>query len=833
MRPIHQIYCTHCTYGSSALERRTGGERDRVLGYSARASSFDLPTLRKYYAAVERFLYYDLPSDTPTDKKASRTSRNSPRRLFFVPNVSNLQVAGQICHRPTDRAGRPGSYFAHLLVTDLAEGPPDWNVLDCLQWWAAPGWVDKEPDGGGWSLPQLDKQQMLGGKTPAVDDQVLRKFLFDGGNPNEAQSAHPELIPGRWQTQPAERRRQVLHDLLLGYLDVLRNPTHCLLLAEPGVAALLFYGVARLLPDSGRGQLSFSTYESGCDRLGGGLTAMTFDDVTRAVDVPLDRYQRGFVYNTFSHPERKSAWQQEPCTTYVQDTLTALDATLSGRDPRALEEVLSDYEVVRVQDPDQLEQQARRRALLQGVLDQLLTGQEISADAWTAVTKDLVWKNWLCRGWETRLAKLAHDPTHTVRTMLQSPLNVMRLAQLFSSLPAPPQACQQTLDDLFDNFPSERLAELAKFQDVVDAYYVRAFCPYLRKHQKLPADCPGFWRKRYASAVIKNLSDDKSGVDLIRRLWSQVLVENPRTPGGAVLATKGRPERTSFLEKLLSNDQQDAVAAILAVEGDRDVACLVVQRIHPARLKPGLRGLLAQQLKEALFDLPLSPNIPERLAALRLAQDSQLLEAPGGMLEAWSEIEQALRSELPAQAPKSGWLRGAKGSDHRELVRCISQQLTRIPANGHRGFANCSERVKILCCLAQHCGRQDLLSGEFETALRNGLEAWRPRSLAIHPAVSAPSGAVPAPRPLASPTVKSASAPTSPLRGVGPAETRRPGSGTGPPSWAVPQRKAPSQVSNGEPHQPPSGWLHLLLIAVLSIAILGVALYVAARLSDP
>ncbi|HEV3023163.1 MAG TPA: hypothetical protein VGX76_11880, partial [Pirellulales bacterium] len=64
MKPIHQIYCTHCTYGSSALEQREGELADRVLGYSARAGSLERNALRGYYRQVERFLYYYLPSDS-------------------------------------------------------------------------------------------------------------------------------------------------------------------------------------------------------------------------------------------------------------------------------------------------------------------------------------------------------------------------------------------------------------------------------------------------------------------------------------------------------------------------------------------------------------------------------------------------------------------------------------------------------------------------------------------------------------------------------------------------------------------------------------------------
>ena len=53
--PVQQIYCTHCTYGTSVLELRAGDVADRVLGYSARAASLDRHELKGYYRQIERF----------------------------------------------------------------------------------------------------------------------------------------------------------------------------------------------------------------------------------------------------------------------------------------------------------------------------------------------------------------------------------------------------------------------------------------------------------------------------------------------------------------------------------------------------------------------------------------------------------------------------------------------------------------------------------------------------------------------------------------------------------------------------------------------------------
>jgi len=98
---VDQIYVTHCTYGSSAIERRTGENADNVLGYSVRASSLDKRHIRKVYQKVDRSLTYQLYDDTPGDQVTILTalSKKVPRRLIVIPESDGRQLVGQICHR--------------------------------------------------------------------------------------------------------------------------------------------------------------------------------------------------------------------------------------------------------------------------------------------------------------------------------------------------------------------------------------------------------------------------------------------------------------------------------------------------------------------------------------------------------------------------------------------------------------------------------------------------------------------------------------------------------------------------------------------------------------
>ena len=118
MSTIRQMYCTHCTHGTSALERREGELAQRIFGYTVRAGSQEAGELRKTYRQVEPYIYYYLPRDTPSEEKLRLSAGTAPRRLFFTPSAGGLQLVGQVCYRQTDSEGRPGSYFAHLLFQE-------------------------------------------------------------------------------------------------------------------------------------------------------------------------------------------------------------------------------------------------------------------------------------------------------------------------------------------------------------------------------------------------------------------------------------------------------------------------------------------------------------------------------------------------------------------------------------------------------------------------------------------------------------------------------------------------------------------------------------------
>ena len=329
MSGTERLYCTHCTFGSSVLEVNSAENAAKVLGYSVRASSFpatEQGRLREVFRAIERLLSYELPRDAkPSDKEALDAS-TAPRKLIFLPTVGAFQVVGQLCYRSHDTAGRPGSYFADIIVSHVDVRQPDnsWFPIDCLKLWGAGSdnisvrswWCDSEnglPEGsgeaGGDPLPPVgpltDLWQRDGG--PLVTDSALYRFLtadFD----NSADDEHlTTVIPQRWKKIAIHKRQELFANLLQATLNGRNRGRESVTIAvEPSLAALLFYGVCRVLPPQltrhTREQpgLSFSTYEPFPERPMTRLVATTFLNEDATNDLPAEVYQRGFACNTFS-----------------------------------------------------------------------------------------------------------------------------------------------------------------------------------------------------------------------------------------------------------------------------------------------------------------------------------------------------------------------------------------------------------------------------------------------------------------------------------------------------------------------------------------------------
>ena len=328
MSDTYRLYCTHCTFGSSALEVSSTDNASKVLGYSVRATSLpanERGRLRQVFRAIERLLSYNLPSDaTPLDKETCDAS-SAPRRLLFMPDLQGFQVTGQLCYRSQDTAGRPGSYFADMIVSpiDARQLGDAWSPLDCLRLWRpsfdssnlGAKWCDSEDQigeglggDGGLPLPAINSpSDLLEGCNGAVlTDQVFLAFLTnDSADTDKAELS--AVIPSRWAEIPAAQRQELFAQLIQATINLLdRRHGTVTIAVEPSLAALLFYGVCRVLPEKlirlsdRHAGLSFSTYESAPERSMTNLVATTFLHESNSADLPPEIYHRGFACNTFT-----------------------------------------------------------------------------------------------------------------------------------------------------------------------------------------------------------------------------------------------------------------------------------------------------------------------------------------------------------------------------------------------------------------------------------------------------------------------------------------------------------------------------------------------------
>ena len=148
--------------------------------------------------------------------------------------------------------------------------------------------------------PLRSLREMLGDGCPSINDGLVLSFLTTAANG----SFHDlrKVIPDRWCQKPVEERRQVFSALFSGLLGVLPHRYERALIAvEPGLAALLFYGILRLLPRCALPKdTSFSTYEPKPDRKRFPLVATCFADPQEA-DLMRDWCNPAdFVVNTYS-----------------------------------------------------------------------------------------------------------------------------------------------------------------------------------------------------------------------------------------------------------------------------------------------------------------------------------------------------------------------------------------------------------------------------------------------------------------------------------------------------------------------------------------------------
>ena len=515
MSVIQQIYCTHCTHGSSALERREGDLAHRMLGYSARAGSLEAQELRKCYRQLERYAYYYLPRDTPGEEKLRLIAASAPRRLIFLPSTSGLQVAGQVCYRQTDTEGRPGSYFAHVLFQDEQDGPGRWSPVDCLKLWNARGWVEEDSTSIPFVLRSLySLSEMHQGARPAIDDAVLWSFLTTpaGGNFDDPAG----VIPPRYRTAPPKQRISLLTDVFRGLLEIDFSQRESLVIVvEPSLAALLFYGVARLLPTGPlQGGISFSTYEPNPDRLATTLAATIFHDPLRT-DLRPDAYRsRGFAINTFL--DRRTDFRR-PQAAYV---VTALQRLL-GEGWDAVDRMLLNLEAVGAKTADDLDILASVDRIVPALFD---PRQPLPSEAWRGSPMAI---RYLRRVLGRRLAELA-DP-RALESLVGRPQHLLVLELIAAGPDA--TSTRTAAEYLLRQLPGERIGDLLRLEEISPEDKTDVLVRYVTAQGTLPPGCDQLWQVDAAAGLSNNVAGATAG--LSSSVDGSVGQANPGVAAGA------------------------------------------------------------------------------------------------------------------------------------------------------------------------------------------------------------------------------------------------------------------------------------------------------------
>ncbi len=505
MSTIHQMYCTHCTHGSSALEQRDGELAQRTFGYSARAGSLEGEALRKCYQQMEPLLYYYLPRDTPDEQKLQLTAATAPRRFFYVPSAEGLQVCGQVCYRSTDSEGRPGSYFAHLIFQEESDSSVRWSPTELLRLCGTAGWVAQDSPEIAFKLEPLGAlSDLLQGGSAGIDDAVLATFLRESGDsPTLADPAG--MIPERWRAMEPQVRR----DWFLGLLCTLvqsatsdRQPLA--LVAEPSLAALMFYGVLRLLPPGPlRDGAGFSTFESDPDRAGAFLSATWLFDAQSAARPEACPWQRATINTLLPPTGQKIA----PVTKYAEAMVQRfLEFSDKGGDE--IDNDLKAMATVRIAGAKDLDTLVEIDQAAQGLLER---GTLAAAP----------WRNWpagieyLRQKLVERLAGVENlDPVLKGVVGGHAHLAVIDLLAGKPPLPGARHAVVHLLKEL----PPEKILGLLKLGGVSDEDKITVLLRHIHAHGTLPPGCEFLWEE-WADAAEQ---PRRAGVVLMARVLAKL-----------------------------------------------------------------------------------------------------------------------------------------------------------------------------------------------------------------------------------------------------------------------------------------------------------------------
>lgn len=504
---IEQLLLTHCTYGTSALERKKGEMARHPLGYSVRSASLEGERLREVFRRLERYVYYYHPVDLTTEERGMLTAQTAPCRWVYLPETECGPVLLNVRYRPQDTAGRVGSYFAHALV---GEKKDEEDLETILALWQASGWIGEDGDFLDYELPALPRlAEMLEGQEPALQERVFLSFLQmekDG----DFWDPHG-VIPQRWRKMSVECRREIFRKVLHGFLKVRDDRDgNLLLLAEPSMAALLFYGISLFVPRGVTRGVSVSTYEPQPQRWLAKLSATYLEHPGEGNWEESLYHGQGWVLNTWNGrcseaEETREGYVGEIWEEFYTNGLPAVRRFCRNLESVGVCTAVDLNAMTKVGDIFSRIFSSREGETLPWSLEELpIAGSEMAMTYLKRRTREQV--GMLSR--ET-LMELVGTPGHSL------------ILELLGTGGEKPEV-QQGVQLLTANLQEGQLATWLRRTPVSEEAKIKVLERWIRRHGKLPDDCAFVWQ----DAMEAIFSEGKGGT-LRKFLMPLVLVRLP------------------------------------------------------------------------------------------------------------------------------------------------------------------------------------------------------------------------------------------------------------------------------------------------------------------
>ncbi len=663
---LDQLYCTHCTYRTSALHRREGASGDQVFEETTRSGSVPREKSHDVYSRFASCLLFRVPGDMPSEAMVKHTAHSLQlRRLVYMPAVGGYRLLTQVSFRQTDTRGRPGASFAHVLIQDLKENPP-WSALDALRLWGSKKWVIEDRPDLPFDLPQFHTLgEFDADAEPSINDEVLSSFLTA---PADSEVYDPgKLIPSRWLQQSPEKRQKLLTNLVQAVLNLdLDRREQLLVVAEPSVAALLFYGVFRLLPPLGLvNKLSFSTYESHKDRMMTTLAATCFHDPV-ATDLPPDWYTahaRGVAFNTFKSDrhtplKKPSQYAARIVKKLVEEGLPAIDEfhKICGQ--------------LGIGKPSELE----GLSAIDGLVIELLHPK--SKDELTLLEQGLPKEPGLRAFLRQKLAdsfNLDDDDGH-LPMLFGNPPHAMLVFRLLTEAGSDNNslALEPVVQTMLARWPDEALGAFLRDKDGPKDRKVALLLSYVESHVALPPDAESLFFTRGAVC-----SKDKLLEELLRKLPGERLREFVEATYESCHKEECFCELLRALAPLYDRaEHQHAFQGLFSHPRFQNDPAERTQMFNAVLADKGLRDKLAKadqfesapiaaHLKHILNSLHRAPGQLDHNLELLEALKHFISEDRGGRLSAWHTVSSQLKQLQQLNAAPQGVLSRLMGSSNK------------------------------------------------------------------------------------------------------------------------------------------------------------------------